>query len=438
MLSQGGGGGMLKGKGGIRWWIISLVMLGTVINYLTRSVLSVAAPTMMASLHMSEQNYGVITGVFQFGIMLQPVAGYMLDLTGLRLGLTLFAIAWGLVTMAHALAGNWQGLAFLRGLQGFAEGIAQPGGLKVVAEWFPARERGFASGIYNIGASAGSILAPPLVAWAILSYNWQAAFIISGGLALIWALAWFFGYQTPDRHKHLSGAERAYIRAGQNVGQDAIGQTQPAVMVQKPSPLRILRQRNFWGMAIARFLADPTWSTLVFWVPLYLSTARGFDLKHIALFAWLPFVAADLGCLFGPALALWLQNRGVSLINARRGAFTIGACMMLCVPFVGLVASPYMAIALLCVGAFAHQTLSVNVITLASDLFAPHEVATVAGMVGTVANLGALLMSVAMGFLVAKTGYGPFFMLIGGLDLIGAAWLWLMIRPVAAATERHP
>ena len=415
--------------GATRWGIIILVMLGTIVNYLTRSALSVAAPTMMTSLHMTEKNYGVIASIFQFGIMLQPAAGYILDLVKLRLGLTLFALAWGLITMAHALAGNWQGLAFLRGLQGFAEGIAQPGGLKVVAEWFPAKERGFASGIYNIGASVGSMLAPPLVAWAILSYNWRVAFVISGALALVWAVLWYVCYRSPDRHKQLSATEHDHIKAGQ---EDSLG-----VVAEKPSPLRILMQRNFWGMAIARFLADPVWGTLVFWVPLYLSSARGFDLKHIALFAWLPFVAADLGCLFGPALALWFQNRGVSLIDARRWAFTVGAGLMMCVPFVGYVASPYVAIALLCVGGFAHQTLSVNVITLASDLFPRNEVATAAGMVGTAANLGALLISLAIGLMVAKTGYGPFFVLIGGLDLVGAVVLWSMIKP-RAATEVNP
>lgn len=418
---------MAKNTGMTRWGIICLVMLGTIINYLTRSALSVAAPTMMTSLHMTEKNYGVITSIFQFGIMLQPIAGYILDLVKLKLGLALFAVAWGLITMAHALAGNWQSLAFLRGLQGFAEGVAQPGGLKVVAEWFPARERGFASGIYNIGASVGSMLAPPLVAWAIIQYNWQAAFLISGGLALVWAALWYVCYQSPARHKRLSTAERDYIKAGQERHLES--------RASRPSPLRILAQRNFWGLAIARFLADPTWGTLVFWVPLYLSSVRGFDLEHIALFAWLPFAAADIGCLFGPALALWIQNRGVSLINSRRWAFTVGACMMMCVPFVGFVASPYMAIALLCVGAFAHQTLSMNVITMASDLFPRGEVATVAGMVGTAANLGALLTSLAIGLLVARIGYCPFFILIGGLDLVGATLLWLLIKPRPASTE---
>ena len=173
--------------GGVRWGIITLITVGTIINYLTRSTLSVAAPTLMTTLHMSEKDYGFITGLFQFGIMLQPIAGFILDIVKLKLGLFLFALAWGLITMAHALAGNWQALAWLRGLQGFAEGIAQPGGLKVVSEWFPSKERGLAGGLYNIGASAGSMLAPPLVAWAILYYNWQAAFLITGALALVWA-----------------------------------------------------------------------------------------------------------------------------------------------------------------------------------------------------------------------------------------------------------
>lgn len=412
---------------GVRWRIIALVMLGTIINYLTRSALSVAAPTLMTSLHISEKDYGAITGAFQFGIMLQPIAGYILDVVRLKFGLFIFAVAWGLITMAHALATNWQSFAWLRGLQGFAEGVAQPAGLKVVSEWFPAKERGVAGGIYNIGASIGSMLAPPLVAWAILYYNWQAAFVITGILALAWAVLWLVCYRPFDSPKSLKDAERDYIQQGQ--------ETHLAQTTDKPSPLRILCQRNFWGIALPRFFADPTWGTLIFWMPLYLSSARGFDLKHIALFGWLPFVAADLGCLFGPALVAILQKFGISLINARRMTFTIGALMMINIIFVGWVKSPYAAIALLCLAAFAHQTLSVTVITMSSDLFRRSEVATVSGMAGTIANLGAMLFSLAIGVLVAKTGYPPFFVILGGMDLVGAALLWWLVVPHATALE---
>jgi len=418
---------MFLKNGRVRWGIIAIVMLGTIINYLTRSTLSVAAPTIMKSLSMDEKGYGFITSIFQFGIMLQPIAGFILDLVRLRAGLAVFALAWGLLTMAQALATNWSGFAVLRGLQGFVEGVAQPGGLKVVAEWFPARERGLAGGIYNIGASIGSMLAPPLVAWAILCYNWQAAFVITGFLAIAWAVLWYVCYQAPERHKALTPTERDYIKSGQ--------ERHLSATPQGPSPLKLLAQRNFWGIALPRFLADPTWGALVFWMPLYLSTARGFDLKGIALYAWLPFVAADIGCLFGPTLVLWIQSRGVKLVDARRWAFSLGALLMTGVAFVGYVPSPAAAIALLCLAAFAHQTLSVTVITMASDLFKQNEVATAGGMAGTAGNLGALLFSLAIGTLVAHTGYGPFFAILGGLDIVGAALLWTLVKPPSNVPE---
>ena len=405
---------------GLRWWIIGLLMLGAIINYLTRSTLAVAAPTLLTDLHISTQEYSWIVGTFQFAIMLQPVCGYVLDVLGLKLGLAIFATAWSLISMAHGLAHNWQTLAALRGLLGFAEGSANPAGMKATAEWFPARERGMAGGVYNIGASVGSMLAPPLVVWAILTYNWQMAFVITGSLGLVWVGLWLWLYQSPETHPRLSDDERAHIAAGQEAHLRGDG--------RRPSILHIARQRNFWGIALPRFLADPTWGTLTFWVPLYLTTVRHFDLKQIALFAWMPFLAADLGCLFGGAFVLALQKRGVSLINARRWAFTLGAGLMMGMGFVGVVESPYAAIALLSLGGFAHQTLSVTVITMSSDLFKRNEVATAAGMAGTFGNAGLLIFSLLIGGLVATIGYTPFFIGLAVLDLAGAALLWVLVR----------
>jgi hypothetical protein len=236
--------------------------------------------------------------------------------------------------------------------------------------------------------------------------------VVAGALGLAWVALWLLAYQSPDKHKALSDAERDLIASGQETHLEDAG--------AKPSMLSLLGRRNFWGIALPRFLADPTWGTLSFWIPLYLTTVRHFDLKQIALFAWLPFVAADLGCLFGPAVVLFLQKRGVSLINARRGAFTLGAVMMTGMMFVGRVESPYVAIALLCLGGFAHQTLSVTVITMSSDLFRKNEVATVAGMAGFFGNLGVLIFSLLIGGLVASVGYDPFFVALGVLDLAGA------------------
>src|SRR5438067_1588007 len=163
---------------GLRWWMMTLIMLGSILNYLTRNTLSVAQVQLKDSLSISEAQYSWITGAFQVAIMLQPICGYVLDVVGLRTGFAIFAVAWSVINMAHGLAGSWKGLAFLRGLLGFAEGSANPAGMKATAEWFPARERGLAGGIYNIGASAGSMLAGPLVAFAIFYLNWQSAFVI--------------------------------------------------------------------------------------------------------------------------------------------------------------------------------------------------------------------------------------------------------------------
>src|SRR5207249_2429752 len=182
---------------GLRWWMIGLIMLGSIINYLTRSTLAVAAPTLLQDLHIGTEQYSWVVGIFQGAIMLQPLCGYALDVIGLKRGYALFAVAWSLISMAHGWAQNWQMLAVLRGLLGLAEGSANPAGMKATSEWFPARERGLAGGLFNIGASFGSMLAPPLVAWAILSYDWQTAFVITGAIGIAWVVLWLLFFDTP-------------------------------------------------------------------------------------------------------------------------------------------------------------------------------------------------------------------------------------------------
>jgi ACS family hexuronate transporter-like MFS transporter len=256
------------------------------------------------------------------------------------------------------------------------------------------------------------------------------AFVITGSIGLAWAGLWLVFYDAPGKHTGLSNSEREYIAAGQEAHLESDG--------SRPSILGLLAQRNFWGIALPRFLADPTWGTLTFWVPLYLSTVRHFDLRQIALFAWMPFLAADFGCLNGGLIAMALQKSGVSLVNARRCAFTVGACLMVGIGFVGFVKNPYTAIALLSLGGFAHQTLSVTVITMASDLFKRNEVATVAGMAGTFGNAGLLIFNLVIGFLVKDIGYTPFFIGLAALDLVGAAVLWTVVREQRIVRQPGP
>ncbi|ELN9411810.1 MFS transporter [Klebsiella pneumoniae] len=416
---------------GLRWWIIGLVALGTAINYLARSSLSVAASTLFTELHITEQQYSWVIMSFQMAYTLaQSVCGYILDSIGLRIGFFIFALAWSFANMAHALAINWQSLAFCRGLLGLSESAAIPAGIKATSEWFPSKERGIAGGLFNIGTSLGAMLAPPIVVWAIIYMHWQFAFIFTGSFGLIFAFLWLFLYRPPEKHKWISEEEKQYIAAGQEKELQSDGDKRP--------PLRaLLKQRNFWGIAMTRFLSDPVWGTLSFWLPLYLIQVRHLPLKEIAMFAWLPFLAADIGCVAGGVLSnLLITKFNVTTVNSRRIGFTIGALLMTSLSAVGFVENVYFAIALISLGGFAHQMLSTMAMTLASDLFKKNQVATVSCMAGSAAWLGQLLFTMVMGLLVHQIGYTPFFIALSILDLIAAAIIWLtVIDPQRAVRE---
>ena len=416
---------------GLRWWIIGLVALGTAINYLARSSLSVAASTLFTELHITEQQYSWVIMSFQMAYTLaQSVCGYILDSIGLRIGFFIFALAWSFANMAHALAINWQSLAFCRGLLGLSESAAIPAGIKATSEWFPSKERGIAGGLFNIGTSLGAMLAPPIVVWAIIYMHWQFAFIFTGSFGLIFAFLWLFLYRPPEKHKWISEEEKQYIAAGQEKELQSDGDKRP--------PLRaLLKQRNFWGIAMTRFLSDPVWGTLSFWLPLYLIQVRHLPLKEIAMFAWLPFLAADIGCVAGGVLSNLLTTKfNVTTVNSRRIGFTIGALLMTSLSAVGFVENVYFAIALISLGGFAHQMLSTMAMTLASDLFKKNQVATVSGMAGSAAWLGQLLFTMVMGLLVHQIGYTPFFIALSILDRIAAAIIWLtVIDPQRAVRE---
>ncbi|HCK6978503.1 TPA: MFS transporter, partial [Klebsiella oxytoca] len=390
--------------------------------YLARSSLSVAASTLFTELHITEQQYSWVIMSFQMAYTVaQSFCGYILDSIGLRIGFFIFALAWSFANMAHALAFNWQSLACFRGLLGLSEAAAIPAGIKTASEWFPSKERGVAGGLFNIGTSVGAMLAPPIVVWAIISWHWQFAFIISGGLGIIFAFMWLFLYRSPEKHQWVSDEEKEYIFSGQEKALQSDGD-------KRPSLLSLLKQRNFWGIAMTRFLSDPVWGTLSFWLPLYLIQVRDLPLKEIAMFAWLPFLAADIGCVAGGVLSNVLITKfHITTVNSRRIGFTIGALLMTSLSAVGFVENVYFAIALISLGGFAHQMLSTMAMTLASDLFKKNQVATVSGMAGSAAWMGQLLFTLVMGLLVHQIGYTPFFIALSILDLIAAAIIWLTI-----------
>ncbi|WP_205951248.1 MFS transporter [Pantoea stewartii] len=405
-----------------RWHMILLVCFITIINYLDRTALGVAAPTIMKELDISKEHYSWVVSAFQLAYTIgQPIVGYVIDTIGLKLGFFLCAMIWGVATLMHSLMGSWQGLAAMRAIMGFSEASAIPAGVKTASTWFPAKERGIATGVFNMGTSFGAMLAPPLIAWCILFHSWQFAFIVAGILAILAAFVWLFFYKDPKEAKRLSAEERAYIESGQE-------KHLHTTRKEKTSLVRILKQRNFWGIGISRFLADPAWGTINFWVPIFFVETLHFSLKEIAMFVWLPFLMADLGCLASGFVAKFLNDRGISLINSRRITFTIGAVLMTTIGLVSVVENPYVAVLLISIGGFSHQLLSTVASTLGADLFRKNEVATAVGMAGACAWSGQLIFNLFIGAFVSIIGFGPFFVALAVFDLIGAAALWGLIR----------
>jgi len=410
----------LKTIKGLRWWIIVLVCLGTIMNYLARNSLGVLAPELKHVLNLSTQQYSYVVGAFQIGYtIMQPVCGIVVDLIGLRLGFALFAVLWSASGVLHGLATGWVSLAGMRGLLGLFEAAAIPSGMKAVAEWFPDKEKSVAVGYFNAGTSLGALLAPPVVIFLSLRFGWQSAFMVTGAFGFVWAALWYALYRSPNEHPRITEHERTLIETGQTTSPPA-----------SQRPVRdVLGSRRFWAIALPRFFAEPAWQTFSFWIPLYLVTVRHMDLKEIALFAWLPFLAADLGGIFGGYLSPFLMKYcRVPLIWSRVAGVVLGALLMIGPACIGLVASPYMAIALFSVGGFAHQMISALVNTLSADVFDSDEVATASGFAGMAAWIGGLSFSLVVGALADTVGYGPLFACLAAFDLIGATLLVVLIR----------
>jgi len=412
--------------------ILLLVILGTVVNYIARNALGVLAPQLEHQLHISTQQYSYVVGAFQVAYtVMQPIGGMIIDRIGLTAGFALFAVAWGLANMAHALARGWVSLAGCRALLGLAEASAVPAGMKAIGEWFPDAERSVATGWFNAGTALGAVIAPILAASVARVWGWQAAFVVTGAFGLVFAGLWYRFYRSPGQASYLSAAEAEEIRAGQRVVDAAPGGA--------GSIGAIVATPRFWAIAVPRFLAEPAWQTFSFWIPLYLVREQHLDLARIAMFAWLPFLAADLGGIFGGYLAPWLQRwRGLGLESSRVAGICFGAVLMVAPGCVGLAQGPVAAIALLALGGFAHQTISVLINTLSADVFPKADIAKANGLVGMAGWTGGLLFSLLIGQLADRVGYAPLFACLGLFDLIGAGWLLAMRRHLTPARASLP
>lgn len=429
--SETAGAGAFKVRG-LRWWIVSLIFLATLINYIDRLTISVLAPVITKDLGLTNTEFGgVVTWFLLAYTISQGVSGKLYDRVGTRLGFTFSIVTWSIAAGAHAFARGLTSLSALRFVLGFGEAGNWPGAAKAVAEWFPVRQRALGMAIFNSGAAIGSIVAPPLIIWLQLRYGWQTTFLVTGSLGLVWLVLWLIFYQTPDRHRWITNEERALIKETTEVESRVEGATAAVIDPQTAPRWRdLLRHRQVWAIIIARFFTDPVWWLYITWLPLYLYNARGFSLKEIGLFAWVPYVAADAGSLLGGWASGYLISRGWSVDRARKAVIASAALLMPAGIFAALAESPFVALALIALVLFGFQVWINNVQTLPSDFFPGRAVGSVAGLGGVGAGIGAMLFTFGTGWVVDHFSYVPVLVAAGVLAPLGTLVLFALAGPV--------
>lgn len=405
----------------LRWWMLGMFLLGVTVNYITRNSLGILAPELKNSLHMTTEQYSWVVAAFQLAYTLfQPICGWLIDVIGLKMGFLICALIWSVTCLLHAGAGSWLHLALLRFVMGASEAAATPANAKAIGDWFPKKERPVAAGWAGVGFSIGAMLAPPIIYVAHITFGWQGAFLLTGGLGLLWVALWWWGYHSPESHPRLSDEERAFI----NQDNEAIGKKLPFFTALKV----IGKEKKFYGIAIPAFLAEPAWAVLSFWVPLYLANERGMDLKQIVMFAWLPFLAADLGSVASGYLTkIYVRWFGLTRVNSIVASSVTGALLMVSLALMTLVKDPWLAIALISVGGFGHQVISCMLSALVVERFDRRQMATVNGMRGSCAWIASFIFSLIIGVTADTIGFNPLFVAMGFFDLIGAVFLVMLV-----------
>ncbi|HEV2234397.1 MAG TPA: MFS transporter [Terriglobia bacterium] len=407
----------------LRWWIVWTLFCSTVINYIDRQTLSNLAPVITKEFSMTNADYSYIVSAFQVAYAIMwLVGGVLLDLIGTRLGLTLAMIWWSIASMLPAFAHSVRTFAISRFLLGIGEGFNWPGASKTVAEWFPAKERGLAVGIFDSGSSVGGALAAVMVPWLAIIFGWRFAFLMAGTLGFLWLGIWLHFYRSLETHPRLGADERKLIEAGRDTA--AVSSR-----VGVARYLNLLTQSNVWGIVLGRSLTDPIWWFYIFWLPKYLSDTRGFSLKQIAAFTWLPFVASDIGNFTGGFVSGFLIRHGMRVVPARKWV-----CVVSCVPILAgipaaFVNSPYWALALISLATWGYASWSTMGLTFPSDLFPQDVVASVTGLSGLGAAGLSAVSTLAVGWLVDRYSYTPAFIAAGTIPLLATACVLIFIRP---------
>jgi MFS transporter, ACS family, hexuronate transporter len=394
----------------LRWAMIALAFFATVINYLDRQTLSVAAPVLIDQFHMTNTAYARIIFVFMLAYTIaNGISGPVLDRLGTRLGFALTMAWWSAADMLQALARGPVSLGAYRFLLGMGEAGNWPAGVKVVAEWFPPRERALASGIFNSGSAVGAILAPPVVVWLLLHYGWRQAFVSVGVTGFVWLAIWLGIYHTPVAVTAEAGPP-------------------------KVSPWELCRSRFVWAFTLAKVFMDPVWYFYIFWFPEYLKSARHFSLASIGKYAWIPFAVAGLGNLLGGAFSAFILKQGFSLNLARKGGVTVFAAVMTSAIPAVLVSDVGTSIALVSLAMLGYTGCCSILLACPADVFPKNVVGSVWGFASMGSGFGGMIFSLLTGVVIDHFSYVPVFFGFGIMPLVCTAILWTLLGPISPAS----
>jgi len=422
---------------GLRWWIIGLIALATVINYIDRAALAIMWPSISEDLGMSKTDYALLINIFMVAYAIgQSVTGKLFDKIGTRLGFVLCIAVWNIASGMHAIARGILSFGFFRSILGLSEAGNWPGAVKSNAEWFPIKERAIAQGIFNAGASIGSVIAPPFIAILWVAFGWRITFLINGIIGLVWIIPWLiFNKNIPSKHPWITEEEKKYIVAGQHKDEQ-VNKDKKGLSIKK-----ILSFKASWSVLISRFFLEPIWWLFVGWMPIYLADVYGFDVQQIGLFAWVPYVGAAIGSISGGWFAGELMHKGATVNSARKTAISIGGVIMLS----GLVSTiifadtPLKFVVIVAFVLFGFQFTIGNIQTLPSDLFYGKSVGSLAGLGGTVGVFSVIIMNFLVP-IISRISYIPIFIMIAIFVPLGVLAVYIFagkIEPVAVKYEEE-
>jgi len=401
-----------------RWVICALLFFATTINYLDRAVLNVIAPDLQKRIGWTDTQYGdmnaMFTTAYAIGFL---IIGWFVDRVGVRIGYAVSLIFWSLAAAGHALAGSARGFGMARFALGLGEAGNFPAAIKTVAEWFPKRERAFATGIFNSGSNVGAFLAPLIAPILFIRFGWQSVFVITGLVGLIWVLFWLPMYRPPAEHSRVSASELAYI------------QSEPLEPVRKIRWIKLARHRQTWAFAIAKFLTDPIWWFYLFWSGKFVAERFHVDIKSIGLPLIVIYVLADFGSIAGGWLSSALMKRGTSANAARKIAMLVCGICILPVIYAPITNSLWVAVILIGIAAAAHQGFSANIFTTTSDLFPQWAVASIVGFGGMAGAVGGILVQSSAGRIKDATGSYLIMFVIAGTVYLLALLIFHLLSP---------